>query len=88
MIFHEHECLQPCRTKVPWNILHRYHYSLPPTVSVQGKCRSEKSKNRMGDHDLRRSILQAQSIFHGLVSMKMVFLDSNNHIETYIDVVV
>ena len=59
----EHKCLQPFRPEVTWKILHRCNYSMPPTLSVQGKCRSDHSNNRKGDHNVKRSILQTQILF-------------------------
>ena len=63
LMFYEHECLQTCRPEVPWNNLNMCHWYMPPTVSVQGKCRSEHLKNNKGDYNLGGIIFQTQSIF-------------------------
>ena len=36
---------------------------MPPPVSIQGKCTYIHSKNRKGDYDLGRNIIQNQSVF-------------------------
>ena len=62
LIFHEHGCWQPFRPEVPWNILHIFHWSMSPTVSVQGNCRSVYSNNSKGENNLGWIIIQYQSV--------------------------
>ena len=61
---------------------------MPPTMSVQGKCRSMHYNNSKGDNDLVRSVFQNKSVFYGLLSRNNVFLGSSHRIETHLDVVV
>ena len=61
---------------------------MPPTVSVQGKCRSVIYNNIKGDHDLGRFVIQTQMFFDELVGIKKVLLYSSHCIDTHIYVVV
>ena len=73
---------------MPWNILQVCHYSMSPTVSVQGKFRSMHYNNRKGERDLLQSILKTQSEFYLLVSRNKVFSHYIQRIETRFAVVV
>ena len=48
---------------MPWSILHRFHLSLPLTVSVQGNFISEHSNNMKGERNMGCIIIQSQTVF-------------------------
>ena len=48
---------------MPWRILHRCSLSVPPKGSGQGNYRYVNLKNRKGDNDLGKIILETKSVY-------------------------
>ena len=67
---------------------HRFHESMPPTVSAQGNCRSTRFKNKRVREIWDEVFFKLSLSFDGLVTRKKVFSESSYCIETHMYVVV